>query len=223
MRTHTGQALAVIDAACALGDAVMTAAVLAGHSVTAISRSPEHVTHFSPSVTYSDAHVDEVESLAAAIAGVDAVVLTLGSPSRDISDQDLAATVARAMRAQQRSRLIVTVPLDCLQSTVTGMRDRTAPRYAVGLRDIAASMPAHRSSRLDTRRALELARLTELDLAVLAHPPVIVAPGPVETSRVPLTHAPTASRNITAANAAARVLDAALEGAETHREFIISE
>lgn len=121
------EALAIVDAASPLGDALVSEAYLAlrdGGDVMALSAQPEHLTHFSRAITYA-AIPDDLEEYAARLHGATAVFLVLEA-HKDV--EKLAASTIRAMRRAGIRRLIATAPLDALRYTVHGTREADAPR-----------------------------------------------------------------------------------------------
>lgn len=212
----------VLDAASPLGDAVVSSAVVAGHAVCALSPTPEAVTRFSPAVEYPAVNVRDPQSLADTLSGADAVVLTLGDDDRD---EELTMALVRAARDSGIARLIVTLPLDALTLTPDGRAVRRAPRRARQVRDrMTLLAPAtRRPSLLGTRRALELVRLAGLHATVLAHPPIIVAPGPAPLTRISATLAPPASAQVSAADAAREILRIVPLDSTRGQEYVISE
>lgn len=203
------EALAIVDAASPLGDALVSEAYLAlrdGGDVMALSAQPEHLTHFSRAITYA-AIPDDLEEYAARLHGATAVFLVLEA-HKDV--EKLAASTIRAMRRAGIRRLIATAPLDALRYTVHGTREADAPRRERSLAEKTtrawATVGTPAPSVLTARRALELVRLSGLDTTLLLHPPILVAPGPASVQRTPAAYAPTASADITAANAARAIL-----------------
>ncbi|MDO5645296.1 MAG: NAD(P)H-binding protein [Dermabacter sp.] len=216
------QRFVVLDAASDLGDAVVSTAVVAGHAVCALSPTPEAVTHFSPVVDYPAIDLQDPEALTEVLEGADAAVLTLGDDERD---EELTIALVRAARAVGVARLIVTLPLDALTLTPDGRLARRAPRRARQVRDrMTLLAPAtRRPSLLGTRRALELVRLSGLHATVLAHPPIIVAPGPAPLTRISAALAPPASAELSAADAAREILRIVPLESTRGQEYVISE
>lgn len=207
--------LAVVDAASAVGDAVLTAATLAHWPVTAASRTPASVVRFSPSVTVA-------RSLDEALAGADGVVLTLGGHVTGMSDEELAVRICRNLRGSEKMRFVVTAPVDALSFRTDGGKDMFAPRRRRTLSE-RVSPDLSAAELLDVRRAIEIVRLAGKPYTLLAHPRVIVAPGPAEVSRVPCGHSPEASATIAAPLVAEQVMRALREGAVASSEYVLSE
>ena len=218
------EALAIVDAASPLGDALVSEAYLAlrdGGDVVALSAQPEHLTHFSRAITYATIP-DALEEYAARLHGATAVFLVLEAHE---DAEKLAASTIRAMRRAGIRRLIATAPLDALRCTVHGTRE-DAPRRDRSLAEKAtrawATVGTPDPSLLAARRALELVRLSGLDTTLLLHPPILVAPGPASVQRTPAAYAPTASTDITTANAARAILASRYEDG-IGREDVLSE
>ncbi len=71
--------LFVLGATGATGKLFVEQAVAAGHTVTAFVRNPQGMPGATPAVTVVPGRVDDVDGLAAALAGHDAIVSTLGN------------------------------------------------------------------------------------------------------------------------------------------------
>lgn len=210
--------LTVIDAAHAVGDAVMSAASLRGHRVTAASRTPEAVTRFSPTLTIHPHPLHDIREFPALVQDADAVVLTLGSAHAP--EEQLVVDTVRTLRSYPRSRLVVTAPLDAVRISPQGAKETFGPRRHRGLRE---ALSPRTQEMLATRRAIELLRGSAFPYVLLLHPRIIVAPGPAEVTRVPAAHAPVASRDISAANVAAEVLMSVEAPHPLPGEFVVSE
>lgn len=239
--------IAVVDAATDLGDALVSEAAVRSYEVTALSRIPENMTRFSPAVTYSTLALAALPSaindptssgtgpgeecartvegdLGAELLGSDAVFMVLGTDAglgeAPRSDEDLAATTIRAMRRVGIDRLIVCVPLDALALTPNGVKEHGAPARRRALAEFAK--PRSRRALVDTRRGAELARLSGLEVTVIAHPPIVVAPGPGSVTRVPLAYAPRTSRDMSARDAAVEALKVLRMPETAGEEFVLS-
>jgi uncharacterized protein len=89
------------------GSRILTELVSRGHTVTAVARTPSKVTA-QPGVTVIQGDVSNVDAIAAAIKGADAVVSAYGPPADD-TDQVVTATdrIAQAVAKNGGPRLIV--------------------------------------------------------------------------------------------------------------------
>lgn len=219
------EALAIVDAASPLGDALVSEAYLTlrdGGDVVALSAQPERLTRFSRAITYATIP-DALEDYAAQLHGATAVFLVLEA-HEDV--EKLATSTIRAMRRAGIRRLIATAPLDALHYTVHGTREAEAPRRERSLAERAtrawATVGTPDPSLLAARRALELVRLSGLDTTLLLHPSILVAPGPASVQRTPAAYAPAASADITAANAARAILASRYDDG-IGREDVLSE
>ena len=203
------ETLAIVDAASALGDALVSEAYLAlkgNGEIKALSAHPENLTRFSRAISY-EAIPDNLESYAQVLNGVNTLFLVIDD---HVDAEALATHTIRAMRRAGVRRLIAAAPLDALAYTVHGTRDAEAPRRERPLTERAkkawASVGSPNPGLLGARRALELVRRSGLEATLLVHAPILVAPGPASVTRTPAAYAPTASAEITAANAARAIL-----------------
>ena len=205
------EVLTIVDAASALGDALVSEAYLAlkgNGEITALSAHPENLTHFSRAISY-EAIPHDLDDYALALGGASALLLVIEETDEA---EALTTRTIRAMRRAGVDRLIAAAPLDALAYTVHGTRDAEAPRREHPLTERAkkawASVGGPNPGLLSARRALELVRRSGLSTTLLVHPPILVAPGPASVTRTPTAYAPTASAEITAANAARAILSA---------------
>lgn len=205
------EVLTIVDAASALGDALVSESYLAlrtGGEVKALSAHPETLTRFSRAISY-EAIPHDLGEYSLTLSGTSALLLVIEN------NEEAEALTTRTIRAMRRAgvkRLIAAAPLDALAYTVHGTRDAEAPRRERPLTEKAkkawASVGTPDPGLLGARRALELVRRSGLSTTLLVHPPVLVAPGPATVTRTPAAYAPTASAEITAANAARAILSA---------------
>ncbi len=219
------ETLAIVDAASALGDALVSEAYLTlrgGGEIKALSAHPENLTHFSRAISY-EAIPDNLESYAQVLTGVSTLFLVIDD---HIDAEALVTQTIRAMRRAGVRRLVAAAPLDALGFTVHGTRDAEAPRRELSLTERAknawANVGTPNPALLAARRAIELVRRSGLETTLLLHPPILVAPGPAAVTRTPAAYAPTASADITAANAARTIL-AARTTASIGAEDVLSE
>lgn len=227
--------ITVIDPAGAVGDAAMRAAALQGCQVRTLTSNPESATVFSDSVHAAHGDLTDEVLLGNTVAGADAVILALGErvaepPHAGAEDPFVAEALVYAMRAAGTDRLIVTMPLDALQLTTSGTRARSAPARRHTLRErartAASTLRADHSDHralLAARRAYELVRLSGQRFTVLAHPRVIVAPGPAQVELMPAVIAPSASAEISAAMVAQQALRCALSSTHEGETVVVSE
>ncbi|WP_250258062.1 NAD(P)H-binding protein [Dermabacter sp. Marseille-Q3180] len=205
------EVLTIVDAASALGDALVSESYLALRGrgeVTALSAHPENLTRFSRAIRY-EAIPHDLGEYALTLGGTSALLLVIEN------NEEAEALTTRTIRAMRRAgvrRLVAAAPLDALAYTVHGTRDAEAPRRELSLivrtRKAWAHVGTPNPGLLSARRALELVRRSGLDTTLLLHPPILVAPGPASVTRTPTAYAPTASAEITAANAARAILSA---------------
>ena len=97
--------LVVLGATGGTGRLVVEQALAAGHTVTALVRSPEKLATSQPNLRVVTGSATDVESVAGAMEGADAVISTLGGGGSVIADST-AAIVAAARQAGVR-RVIV--------------------------------------------------------------------------------------------------------------------
>ena len=133
--------ITVLGAAGATGTHVLQQALAAGHSVTALVRSPEKLAVTDPKLRVVQGDATDQASVARALEGSDAVISTLDAPGPVIADATraiLAATngedgprvVMMSSFAVQRDRL---KGLAKLSSAITGakMKDKAAGEEAL--------------------------------------------------------------------------------------------
>lgn len=233
-RTHS-PVVTVLDPAGAVGDAAMRAAAVRGCRVRTLTCTPGAATVFTDAVTARHGDLTDEALLAETVTGADAIILALGesladAPYRGADDLHVTEALIYAMRAAGIERLIVTMPLDALRLTLSGGRALDAPRRGRTLRERAQQAARvlradHAAQRelLAVRRAYELVRVSGLRFTVLAHPRVIVAPGPAEVELVAASIAPSASAEISAAMVAEQALRCALTGAHEGDTVVVTE
>ncbi|CAM4026784.1 hypothetical protein [Helcobacillus massiliensis] len=236
---HTGE-VAVIDAAGALGDAVMRESALQGRRVQALTSAPHELVVFSSAVTPVEISGDADRGrLADAASTSDAVVLCLGAALQDPplapaggrpTDEAVTLALLRALRSAGEDgaapRLVVSLPIEALGLRTDGRRAPSAPTRRTPLLERARAVRGaadRRAQLLDARRALELVLLSGADWTAIAHPPVLVAPGPAPTQLLPVSYAPQASAQVGAQACAARLLELADAPGSTGQQLVISE
>jgi putative NADH-flavin reductase len=100
--------LTIVAATGGIGRQILQQAIAAGHDVTAVVRNPAKVTA-DVRVVQADLSDPDTATLAAAMAGADAVLSGLGTNSR--ADEDVAAggtqAIVTAMKAAGARRIIV--------------------------------------------------------------------------------------------------------------------
>ena len=118
--------LVVLGATGGTGRVVVEQALAAGHTVTALVRSPEKLATSQPNLRVVTGSATDLQSLAGALEGADAVISTLGGGGSVIADST-SAIVAAARQTGVR-RVVV------LSSWVV-QRDRMSPvlRLATGI------------------------------------------------------------------------------------------
>lgn len=92
----------VIGASGDIGGAVLTAALEAGHDVTAFARSPDKLGEMRDRITVVQGDLTDAGAVASAMAGQDAVINAIGS-SPDKAQLDVPATAMRAVLAAMES------------------------------------------------------------------------------------------------------------------------
>lgn len=125
--------LVVIGPTGRIGDAVVRAALAAGHSVTAVARNPDAVRVVHDNLTVTAGDVFDAASLDGAIASADAVVFAAGTRGQGpaITRSVGVATVAKVMRAAGVSRLIAVAPSAAFISPRAPLARKLALRYFV--------------------------------------------------------------------------------------------
>lgn len=88
----------ILGATGDIGEAVMTAAVLAGHDVTAFVRSPDKLGEIRNRVQFVQGDLADAAAVASAMTGSDAVISAIGS-SPDKAQVDAPATAVRQILA----------------------------------------------------------------------------------------------------------------------------
>ena len=118
--------LLVLGATGGTGRLVVEQALSAGHMVTALVRSPEKLATSQPNLRVVTGSATDLESVAAALQGADAVISTLGGSGSVIADST-AAIVAAARQAGVRRVVVL--------SSWLVERDRMSPllRLASGV------------------------------------------------------------------------------------------
>jgi len=118
--------LAVLGATGRTGRLVVEQALAAGHTVTALVRSPEKLTTGNPNLRVVTGEATEASAVASALEGADAVISTLGGKGPVIADSTTA--IVAAARKTGVSRVIVL-------STFAAERDRlgAATRLLTGI------------------------------------------------------------------------------------------
>ena len=165
----TTKHLLVLGATGSTGQLVVSQALAAGHSVTALVRSPEKITTAHPNLTVIKGQPTDPADVGRAIAGTDAVISTLGAMKgtlmTDTTRALLAATdegdtrpiVVMSTFAAARDRL--TGPAKALTGLMMGapIKDRTAAeellrrsgrRYVVAHATLLTNGPATSSAKV---------------------------------------------------------------------------
>lgn len=115
--------LVVLGATGGTGRHVVEQALAAGHTVTALVRSPEKLATSQPNVRVVVGAATDTESVAAALDGADAVISTLGGGGSVIADST-SAIVAAARQTGVRRVVVL--------SSWLVQRDRMSPVLRLG-------------------------------------------------------------------------------------------
>jgi len=97
--------LAVLGATGRTGTLVVERALAAGHTVTALVRSPEKLTIGNPNLRVVTGQVTDTSAVSRALEGADAVISTLGGKGSLIADS--TAVIVAAARQTGVSRVVV--------------------------------------------------------------------------------------------------------------------
>ena len=161
--------LLVLGATGATGQLVVSQALAAGHSVTALVRSPEKITTTHPNLTVIKGQPTDPADVGRAIAGTDAVISTLGAMKgtlmtdttrallSSMEERDTRPIVVMSTFAAARDRL--TAPAKALTGLMMGapIKDRTAAeellrrsgrRYVVAHATLLTNGPATGSAKV---------------------------------------------------------------------------
>ena len=116
--------LLVLGATGATGQLVVSQALAAGHSVTALVRSPEKITTAHPNLTVIKGQPTDPADVGRAIAGTDAVISTLGAMKGTLMTDTTRALLASTEESDTRPIVVM--------STFAAARDRlTGPAKAL--------------------------------------------------------------------------------------------
>ena len=108
--------LLVLGATVATGQLVVSQALAAGHSVTALVRSPEKITTTHPKLTVIKGQPTDPADVRGAIAGADAVISTLGAMKGTLMTDTTRALLASTQADDPRPIVVM--------STFAAARDR---------------------------------------------------------------------------------------------------
>ena len=120
----TTKHLLVLGATGSTGQLVVSQALAAGHSVTALVRSPEKITTAHPNLTVIKGQPTDPADVGRAIAGTDAVISTLGAMKGTLMTDTTRALLASTEESDTRQIVVM--------STFAAARDRlTGPAKAL--------------------------------------------------------------------------------------------
>lgn len=201
--------VAVFGAAGRTGVEVVRVAAAQGHEVVAVVRNPDAVTFENATVAVADVH--DQEQVTAAVAGVDAVISTLGGKPRQPTSvySDGIVKITEAMRAAGSRRLL------CLS---TGALDQSktpaAQRFVQGI--IVKLVFKHGHADMGKMETI-LRGVDDLDWTVV-RVPGLTAKAATGTSRV--AEAPLDKPSMVARGDLAAYLVAALDDETTYRKVM---
>ena len=198
--------LLVLGATGGTGRLVVEQALSAGHMVTALVRSPEKLATSQPNLRVVTGSATDLESVAAALQGADAVISTLGGGGSVIADST-AAIVAAARQAGVRRVVVL--------SSWLVERDRMSPllRLATGI--------AMGGLIKDKTAGEQLLRQSDLDWTIVYAS--TLGDGPATGSTVlPEAANWTMSQKISRADVATWLVQAATDGQPAHRSVRIT-
>ena len=185
--------LVVLGATGGTGRLVVEQALAAGHTVTALVRSPEKLATSQPNLHVVTGSATDLESMAGAFDGADAVISTLGGGGSVIADST-SAIVAAARQTGVRRVVVL--------SSWLVQRDRISPvlRLATGI--------AMKSLIKDKSAGEQLLRQSELDWTIVYAS--MLGDGPATGSTVlPESAGWSLSQRISRADVATRLIQAA--------------
>jgi uncharacterized protein YbjT (DUF2867 family) len=140
--------LAVLGATGRTGRLVVEQALAAGHSVTALVRSPEKLTMGNPNLRLVTGQATDTSALTRALEGADAVISTLGGKGSVIADSTPA--IVAAARQTGVSRVVVLSSF-AVERDRLGAMSRLLSGLAIGpvIKDHSAGEKVLRQSDLD--------------------------------------------------------------------------
>ncbi len=201
--------VAVFGAAGRTGVEVIRAALAKGHEVTAVVRDASAVTEEKVTVAVADVH--DQDQVTAAVAGVDAVISTLGGKPRQPTSvySDGIVKITTAMRAAGTRRLL------CLS---TGALDQSkTPAMQRFVQGIIVKL-VFKYGHADMRRMEELLRdVDDLDWTVVRVPGLTAK---AATGKYRVAPAPLDKPSMIARADLADYLVAALDDADTYRKIM---
>ena len=103
----TAKHLLVLGATGATGQLVVSQALAAGHSVTALVRSPEKITTTHPNLTVVKGQPTDPQDVRRAIAGTDAVISTLGAMKGTLMTDTTRALLASTEAGDTRPIVVM--------------------------------------------------------------------------------------------------------------------
>ncbi len=105
--------LVIFGATGSIGRLLVRQALATGHRVIAFARSPEVLQEKHPNLTLFAGDVLDPESVVAAVAGQDAVLITLGSGRKGTVRSEGTLNIIKAMQQQKVERLVCQSTLGC--------------------------------------------------------------------------------------------------------------
>lgn len=201
--------VAVFGAAGRTGAEVLTQALAAGHEVTAVVRNADQITNKDVTVAVADVH--DQEQVTAAVAGVDAVISTLGGKPRQPTSvySDGIVKITAALRATGSRRLL------CLS---TGALDQSkvpaAQRFVQGI--IVKLVFRYGHADMGKMEAI-LRDVDDLDWTVVRVPGLTAK---AATGKYRVAEAPLDKSSMVARADLAAYLVAALDDEGTHRKVV---
>ena len=198
--------LVVLGATGGTGRLVVEQALAAGHSVTALVRSPEKLASSQPNLRVVTGSATDLESVASALEGADAVISTLGGGGSVIADST-SAIVAAARQTGVRRVVVL--------SSWLVQRDLMSPvlRLATGI--------AMRGLIKDKSAGEQLLRQSDLDWTIVYAS--MLGDGPAIGSTVlPESAGWSLSQRISRADVATRLIQAATSRQPSGRSLRIA-
>ncbi len=204
----TAKHLLVLGATGATGQLVVSQALAAGHSVTALVRSPEKITTAHPNLTVIKGQPTDPADVGRAIAGTDAVISTLGAMKGTLMTDTTRALLAATEESDTRPIVVM--------STFAAARDRLT-RPAKALTGLMMGAPIK-----DRTAAEELLRRSGRHY-VVAHA-TLLTNGPATGSAevVPEGTRVSMKDKVSRADVATWLLQAATEERAAAREVVIT-
>lgn len=198
--------LVVLGATGATGRLVVEQALAAGHTVTALVRSPEKLTTSQPTLHVVTGSATDLESVARVLEGADAVISTLGGTGSVIVDST-SAIVAAARQTGVRRVVVLSSWL------VQGDRMSPVLRLATGI--------AMRGLIKDKSAGEQLLHQSDLDWTIVYAS--MLGDGPATGSTVlPESAGWRLSQRISRADVAACLMQAATSRQSSHRSLRIT-